>query len=161
MRHCTFLGGGGRAYLGTRPPNRSVSNIFSTNSCCVDVRSCPKRVRGIRVTDVAEIHARDPVARFSWSHYSCGTPPNGLMNDSRCWFLLFFEWVRVSAKIKRQRHAATDKLANIGNQRPLAGETPTRMESKSKTDQRQLCANWQRPGERALFVAKEFGRDQR
>src|SRR5438552_16797078 len=45
-RHCTFLGtggGGGILYRGIGPPNRIVSKILSDSSCCVEVRSCPKR----------------------------------------------------------------------------------------------------------------------
>src|SRR6266699_2154233 len=74
----------------------------------------PKEGQRTRVTRVAEIYARYPMTRYSWTHYFCGMPVDGLVNDDINRFPFFFERVRVSAIVKPEHDAVTDKLSKIG-----------------------------------------------
>jgi len=71
----------------------------------------PKAKR-CRVTNIAEINARDALTWRSWIDYLCVKSTDGLVNDDICRFLFFFERVRVCTKIKPECDAVSDKLAN-------------------------------------------------
>jgi len=111
LRH--ILGGRRRKNI---PPRRaSESNCLKYLQRQFLLRGCeafsPKTKRS-RVTNVAEINARDAVTWRSWTDYLCAKSTDGLVNDDICRFLFFFEGVRVSAKIKPERPSPTNSPTN-------------------------------------------------
>lgn len=138
-----FLGGWRRKNIpGSGTPKSKCLKYLQHQLLLRRCQVASKKSERTRVTGIAEIYARDPVARCFRAHYFCATPPDGLMNDNICcWTLLFF---LEGLSIHQNQTSAPLRYPQTRrhkNQRPLTGETPTPMAPKSKTDQRQVCAS--------------------
>jgi hypothetical protein len=75
-----------------RRRRNNISRHSTSESNCLEYHQHQFLLRGcevfapktepIRATDIAEIYARDSVARCSWTNYSCWKPADGLMSDN-------------------------------------------------------------------------------